>query len=195
MAKIIDFPLKGNYRRAGRRHWVNPLQMDLFTRGKIVDLPTALSPFELALLYDEQNDPRAEECYKRAIQAGDNTADACCNLGVFFADSGRQAEAYEFLSRALTVEPEHLTAHLNLGSLYLGDDNLTLAELHFERCCSLDPESPNVHYHLGLVRARQGRLPEAIAALERCRSLSVGRNRTVDELLARLRRALLAQSA
>ena len=197
MAKIIDFPLDSpQYRRAkGKRPWVNPQQMDLFAGGKVVDLPTALSPFELALLYDEHGDPRAEQSYLRAIQAGDNTADACCNIGVLYASAGRHHEAYEYLGRAVVLDPEHMAAHLNLGSLYLGDNDLNLAALHFERCSTLDPANHNVYYHLGLVRARQGNLADAIIALEQSRSLSRRRNRTVDELLDSLRQALRAESA
>ena len=197
MAKIIDFPLEApKYRRArGKRPWVNPLQLDLFAHGKVVDLPTALSPFELALLYDEHDDPRAEAAYFRAIQAGDNTADACCNIGVLYAASGRYHQAYDYLGKAVVIDPEHMPAHLNLGSLYLGDSDLNLAALHFERCCNLDPTNHNVYYHLGLVRARQGILADAIVALEQCRTLAKRRNRTLDELLESLRRALRAESA
>lgn len=197
MAKIIDFPLDGpNYRRArGKRPWVNPQQLDLFAHGKVVDLPTSLSPFELALLYDEHDDPRAEQAYLRAIQAGDNTADACCNIGALYADSGRPHEAYDYLGRAVVLDPQHMAAHLNLGSLYLGDNDLNLAALHFERCCKLDPTNHNVYYHLGLVRARQGNLADAIIALEQCRALAKRRNRTVDELLESLRQALRAERA
>src|ERR1044072_4112219 len=53
-----------------------------------VQIARLLTPFEEALLLHEQGDEQAIEFYKEAITAGDNMAEAYCNLGIIDLDSG-----------------------------------------------------------------------------------------------------------
>ncbi len=94
MAKVIQFPVpnpekfgfkpvrKKKPDSASHKHG----QLDLFGEAKIVSLNN-LTPFEEALMLDEQGDNRASLQYQKAIDAGDSVADSYCNLGII--ESGK----------------------------------------------------------------------------------------------------------
>src|SRR5437660_11627575 len=64
-------------------------QLSLFrSEGGQVKVARLLTPFEEALLLHEQGDEKAVEFYAEAISAGDNVAEAYCNLGIIDLDRG-----------------------------------------------------------------------------------------------------------
>ena len=88
MAKVVKFPLpspeKFGFKPVRKKKAAlqeKHGQLNLFVGGKLVKL-SQLSPFEEALIHDEQGDARARGLYEKAIQAGDCVADSYCNLGI-----------------------------------------------------------------------------------------------------------------
>src|SRR6266550_6370979 len=63
-------------------------QLSLFRGVEESRIARLRTPFEEALLLDDQNDPRAVESYLEAINEGDNVAEAYCNLGIINKDLG-----------------------------------------------------------------------------------------------------------
>ena len=55
-------------------------QLSLFRGASEARISRLRTPFEEALVLDDQNDPKAVESYLEAITDGDNVAEAYCNL-------------------------------------------------------------------------------------------------------------------
>src|SRR6266404_4447652 len=94
-------------------------QMSLF-RAEVrqVQVARLLTAFEEALLLHEQGDEKASEFYVEAINAGDNVAEAFCNLGIIKLDGGKTIGALESFTQSLKNDPRHVEAHYNLANLY-----------------------------------------------------------------------------
>jgi len=70
------------------------------------------------LLLHEQGDTQAVEFYREAIAAGDNIAEAYCNLGIIDLDRGNMVGALDNFTQSLKHDPRHVEAHYNLANLY-----------------------------------------------------------------------------
>jgi tetratricopeptide (TPR) repeat protein len=200
MGKVLQFtvkpPSKLGFERVKKRKKGapgQPGQLSLFSSpgGQVLRLPTNISTFEEALLLDERDDQRAEQVYWRAIEEGDSTADAYCNLGILESKAGRVAKAFDCFTKSLEHDPRHLESHYNLANLYFDEGNLRLARMHYELAAEVEPIFPNIYFNLGLVHALNNNYPAALAALSKYKELvpkDEGTN--TDELLANLQRSL-----
>ncbi|HEX7295329.1 MAG TPA: tetratricopeptide repeat protein [Pyrinomonadaceae bacterium] len=130
-----------------------------------------LTPFEEALLLHEQGDPAAAEHYVEAIGAGDNVAEAYCNLGIMNLEQGALAKALDNFTLSLKNDPRHVEAHYNLANLYYDAGDLQLAKLHYEVAAQIEPGFSLVYFNLSLVYHKLGDLSGALTALERYRQL------------------------
>jgi tetratricopeptide (TPR) repeat protein len=197
MGEIIQFPArrpsKFGFERVKKRRKHNPDQLNLFPGGmaQVLRLPLNMSPFEEALLSDEQGDCRAEQMYRRAIAEGDREADAYCNLGIIESKAGRTAKAFDCFTKSLEYDPRHFEAHYNLGNLYFEADNLRLARMHYELAAEIDPDFPNLYFNLGLVLALLGETRAAVDSLLTYQSLASPEERkNADDLISGLRKSL-----
>ncbi|MGH2574064.1 MAG: tetratricopeptide repeat protein, partial [Ignavibacteria bacterium] len=164
MANIIDFPIKENIKFGLRKvkksreiYLKRTSQIDLFSpsssEANVYILPTDLSPFEEALILDEQGDKRAYDTYGKAISADDCVADAYCNLGILEYEAGKTVKAIDCFTNSLKHEPRHFESHYNLANLYSEIGNLPLAKTHYEFAKELQPGFPDIYFNLGLVYA------------------------------------------
>jgi len=159
--------------------------------GKVLRLPTNISPFEEALLLDECGDSRAEKAYRRAISEGDLAADAYCNLGIIESKAGRITKAFDCFTKSLEHNPRHFESHYNLGNLYFEVDNLRLARMHYELAAEINPSFPNLYFNLGLVLALMEEPKSAVDALVKYQRLTPSEERRkAKDLITRLRRSL-----
>ncbi len=162
-------------------------QMSLFQRegGQVARL---LTPFEEALLLHEQGDSRAAEFYAEAISAGDNVAEAYCNLGVIELEKGNAIRALDCFTLSLKYDPRHVEAHYNLANLYYDAGDFPLARLHYEAAAQIAPDFSLVYYNLALVYHRLGDLGAASLALAKYRELEPQDEeiRSMEELLKAL---------
>lgn len=197
MDNIIPFPQKQHskfgFERVKKLKKETPAQSDRLspTPGRILRLPTHLSPFEEALLLDERDDRSAENSYRRAISEGDCIADAYCNLGIIESKSGRMTKAFDCFTKSLEHDPRHFQSHYNLGNLYFEEENLRLARMHYELAAEINPSSTNLYFNLGLVL---GLLDEKKAALDAFlnfqRLAPAEERKNADDLIAGLKRSL-----
>ena len=197
MGKIIQFPARQpsrfGFERARKCREENPDQLNLFSSGigRVLRLPTNISPFEEALLLDERDDGRTREAYLRAISEGDFTADAYCNLGIIESKTGRNAKAFDCFTKSLEHDPRHFESHYNLGNLYFEGDNISLARMHYELAAEINPAFPNLYFNLGLVLALRGETTSAIDALVKYQLLTPPKeHRSTEDLISRLKRSL-----
>jgi tetratricopeptide (TPR) repeat protein len=197
MGKILPFPPKQpskfGFERVRKHGDENQDQQNLFSSGvgKVLRLPTNLSPFEEALLLDECGDSGAEKAYLRAISEGDFVADAYCNLGIIESRVGRVTKAFDCFTKSLEHDPRHFEAHYNLGNLYFDADNLRLAKMHYELAAEINPTFPNLYFNLGLVLALMEETKVAIDALVKYQLITPPEERrNAEDLLRGLRKSL-----
>jgi tetratricopeptide (TPR) repeat protein len=196
MDKIIPFPAqkpsKFGFERVKKLREL-PAQLNLFppAPGRILRLPTHLSPFAEALLLDEREDRRAADSYRRAISEDDCPADAYCNLGIIESRAGRMAKAFDCFTKSLAHDPRHFESHYNLGNLYFEEDNLRLARMHYELAVEINPTSPNLCFNLGLVLALLDEKKAAVHAfLNYQRFAPPEERKNADDLIAGLKGSL-----
>jgi tetratricopeptide (TPR) repeat protein len=200
MGQVLKFPVRASkfgYKRVPKRagNEEHPGQLQLFSQpsAQILQFASGLSPFEHALMLDEQGDPRAVELYQRAIAENDCVADAYCNLGIIESKQGRTAKAFDCFSRSLEHNPRHFEAHYNLGNLYFDVNDLRLARVHYEMAAEIAPSFPNLYFNLALVLSINSEWAAAISALIRYQELAPAEERRkADELLDNLTKSLAA---
>jgi tetratricopeptide (TPR) repeat protein len=199
MGELVPFPVrqssKFGFQRVRKRRKENPDQLKLFSPelAEIRRLPTYVSPFEEALLFDGHDDRQAEQLYRKAICEGDRVADAYCNLGIIESRAGETAKAFDCFTKSLQNDPRHFESHYNLGNLYFEEDDLRLARMHYELAAELDPASPNLYFNLGLVLALLDEKKAAIDVFLQYRQLAPREEcRNADDLIEGLRQSLSA---
>jgi tetratricopeptide (TPR) repeat protein len=150
-----------------------------------VQVSRLLTPFEEALLLHEQGDTHAIDFYKEAITAGDNMAEAYCNLGLIELDSGNMVGALDKFTQSLKHDPRHVEAHYNLANLYYDAGDFPLARLHYEAATQIEPNFSLVYYNLALVYHRLANVAGARQALHKYKELEPGDEEIelVDQLL------------
>lgn len=198
MAKIVKFPaptklgLKKVRARNSSRGKHPDEQLGLFDDVEVVEFPLVeLSAFEQALLLDEQDDPKAVECYRQAIGDGECVADAYCNLGVLTASKGQRARAIDSFTMALREDARHYESHYNLANLYFEAGDLSLAQLHYEVAAEINPDFASTFFNLGLVHAINEAYLPAMDALMRYRELvPEAEGAVADDLLRQLRQSI-----
>ena len=164
-------------------------QMSLFRpEGRQVRIARLLTPFEEALLLHEQGDEKATEFYDEAIIAGDNVAEAYCNLGIIELDRGNSIGALENFTQSLKHDPRHVEAHYNLANLYYDAGDFPLARLHYEAAAQIEPNFSLVYYNLALVYHRLTNVAAATQALHKYKELEPGDEEIelVDQILKAL---------
>jgi tetratricopeptide (TPR) repeat protein len=159
-------------------------QLSLF-RPEGGQVARLLTPFEEALLLHEQGDTNAVEFYAEAITAGDNVAEAYCNLGIIELDRGNMVGALDNFTQSLKHDPRHVEAHYNLANLYYDAGDFPLARLHYEAATQIEPNFSLVYYNLALVYHRLANIVGARQALHRYKELEPGDEEIelVDQLL------------
>jgi len=121
--------------------------------GTVVPIPLQMGAFESAILLDDNEDPRAEDAYRRAIAEGDFVPDAWCNLGVLKSIKRDLDAAFECFAQSLAADPRHAESHYNIGNLYFEFGDLKLARMHYEKAIECDGELASAYFNLGLVTA------------------------------------------
>lgn len=197
MTKVIQFPTPDPEKFGFKpvRKKVRPEskrgQLDLFAGGRVVSF-NKLSPFEEALMMDEQGDASARELYKKAIEAGDSLADAYCNLGIIESQSHQHNKAIDCFTKSLKEDPRHFESHYNLANLYAELGNYSLAKVHYQVSIEVEPRFPNSYFNLALALVMNREIEESIRALHTYRSLVPPEEQLVaEELIQKLLRTLL----
>jgi tetratricopeptide (TPR) repeat protein len=159
--------------------------------GAVVPIPLQISPFEAAILLDDNNDPRAEEAYQRAITEGDFVPDAWCNLGVLKSIKRDLDAAFECFAQSLAADPRHAESHYNIGNLYFEFGDLKLARMHYEKAIECDGDLASAYFNLGLVTALAEDYQKAYDSLAHYRNIAPPEEIGVaDDLMRYLRSAI-----
>jgi tetratricopeptide (TPR) repeat protein len=97
--------------------------------------------------------------------------EAHLNLGNFYAESGRLAEAEASYRQALAIDRDHVPALVNLADLYRLQRRDDEGERLLRRALAIEPEQAAVHHAFGLLLVRQRRGADALESLGRAAQL------------------------
>lgn len=106
----------------------------------------------------------AQGCYRLAIAADSQSADAHMNLGNVLKARALLPAAIESYERALAIDPDHASTHYNLGLARLECNDAARAETHFDAAARLRQPFPQAWVGLALAQEAQGRIDSAIAS-------------------------------
>ena len=124
-------------------------------------------------MLDERGDREAAvKLYQKAIEVGDQPADAYCNLGIIEAQNNNAVTAINYLTLSLKYHPRHLEAHFNLANVYVDAGNMELGVLHYELAIKIAPTFTSSYFNLGLTLAASQQYQKAIDVLNQYRQLS-----------------------
>ncbi len=159
--------------------------------GAVVPIPLHISPFEAAILLDDNDDPRAEDAYRRAIAENDFIPDAWCNLGVLKSIKRDLDAAFECFAQSLAADPRHAESHYNIGNLYFEFGDLKLARMHYEKAIECDGDLASAYFNLGLVTALSEDYQKAYDSLAHYKNIAPPEDIGVaDDLMRYLRSAI-----
>src|SRR4051794_3094191 len=100
-----------------------------------------------------------------------NRPEGGANLGNFYAQRGRIADAEKEYLAALRIDPRFAAAAVNLADLYRTQQRGGEAEAILRQSVSIAPQDASARHALGLVLVRLKRLDAAIDSLKRAAEL------------------------
>ncbi len=107
---------------------------------------------------------RAKAIYVQILQADPNQPIALQLLGVIAFQVGEIDIAVEFITKAVTIQPDYGEGHFNLGIALKAQGNLDQAIASYRRAVAIDPDNADAHYNLGNALKDQKRYDDAVAS-------------------------------
>jgi len=129
------------------------------------DLPKAKASFQRAVeldadltdawiilgnIYEEAQDPMANQYYQNAVNTAPENVAALHSLAFYLQNHERIIPAIDIYSRINQLDPQYEDAYLNTGILYLSIDSFRLAQEHFNILKKINPANAFAHYYSGL---------------------------------------------
>ncbi len=114
-----------------------------------------------------QENDRAEQCLRRALETEPENAAANFNLGLLLAEEGKTDEAEKALRRAIKSNPRSAAANYNLGAILAGRKNMSEAIACCRKACELQPDEAKYPRALALYLYRDGDAEGAIQVLRK----------------------------
>lgn len=106
----------------------------------------------------------AESCYRAALAAKSDHADACALLGIVVGARGDVAQAMAFVDRAVEIDPQAGLLHFHRGTVLMAAQQLPEAITAFRRAATLQPDVAPIHFNLANALRSSGAWTEAIAS-------------------------------
>lgn len=119
--------------------------------------PTLMSAYEA---YNAGNDADAQKLYKQVLQHDARNVDALLGLGAIAARQGRMADANDWYSKVLEVEPRNSIAQAALLDSQ-SQGNEQVSESRLKNMLAKRPDDANLHVALGNLYAEQDQWPAA----------------------------------
>ena len=105
-----------------------------------------------------------EAFFTHALKINSDSSFSHNNLGLFYADRGRQDEAIQHHREALRIEPGFAIAHLNMANALLEQGKSGEAIEHYDEAIRIVPNYARAYTNKGGALTRQKRYEEALAA-------------------------------
>ena len=114
-----------------------------------------------------QENRRAEQCLRQALQADTDNAAANFNLGLLLAEEGKTNEAEQALRKSVKSNPQSAAANYNLAVVLAKQNNINEAIARCRKACEIQPDEGKYHHALALYLYRQGDAEGAIQVLRK----------------------------
>jgi tetratricopeptide (TPR) repeat protein len=119
------------------------------------------------IAYQTRKYPRAEECFRAALQADPGSYEPLVNLGGVLVNLHKLDEAWKYNVYAVLTRPNDALANSQLGMTYFEQGQLELAEKHFIAARKIDPAHfSHPQLFLAEIHLRRGQRLETAADLE-----------------------------
>ncbi len=129
-------------------------------------------PFNRGVLYSQRKDwANAEASYKKALEIRPDYPDAVNNLSALYVNTGRAAEANDFLAKTAGASSDPKVLLQQGVTLFNTGKQAEAAEI-FQKLVVADPTGAEPYYYLGTIAVGQGKTAECIAHLEKYLSLN-----------------------
>ena len=129
-------------------------------------------PFNMGLLYSQKKDwANAEASYKKALELKPDYADAVINLSNIMVNTGRGAEAADFVAKS-NASGSDAKLLIQQGAVLFNIGKQVEAAEVFQKLVAADPALADPYYFLGTIAVAQGKTAECIAHLEKYLSLA-----------------------
>ena len=125
-------------------------------------------------LHDLGRPAEAVACYRKAIHARPEYAEAYNNLGNALRDQGEPAEAEQSYRRALALRPKYAYAHNNLANVLRDRGLLDEAIQNYRDAIASNPRYAEAYNNLANALRDQGKLDAAIVAYRKALALVPG---------------------
>jgi len=127
------------------------------------DLQKSYIYFLYGSAWERQNNvPKAEEAFRRALELNPGSANSLNYLGYMFADRGIHLdESVELIQKALEMEPGNGAYLDSLGWAYYKLSRFDLAEKYLLESVEKVPTDPAILDHLGDLYSKTGRIEQA----------------------------------
>ena len=109
----------------------------------------------------------AEAALRKALELDRRDVGARMELGAFYEDQGKFAQAAAELERAIVIDPEQGGAHRQLGRICRRQGRLSEAEAALRQALELDTQDIGARIELGALYEDQGKFAQAAAEFER----------------------------
>jgi protein O-GlcNAc transferase len=141
--------------------------------GSVRRMPRSQEILAVALRHHQAGQlSEAEALYKQLLQSEPLHTDALHLLGVLAHQLGRNGQAVELISRAITQNRRVPAFHNNLGNALKALGKLAEAVQSYRRALDLKPEYAEALYNLGVTLQQQEDWPEAAAFYKRALKLN-----------------------
>lgn len=118
---------------------------------------------------------RAIHCYEQALAIDPGLLDAKANLGVCYAEDGKDPmKGITLLREVLQADPNHVKAHLNLGVLSVQSGQYEKAVERFKKVLILQPERKDVFLMLNQACLLSGDTAQALMYFDSLMQSNVG---------------------
>jgi tetratricopeptide (TPR) repeat protein len=113
----------------------------------------------------------AEAIYRKVLAENPEHPGALHLLGVALSQQGNKRAAIDYISRAISLNPQVADFHSNLGLVHLENGQPDKAMIECQRALSLQPDHVDALHQLGNALKQLGRLEESIEPYQRAIAL------------------------
>jgi len=135
------------------------------TRRKRLDVSKAIR--QAIKLHRDNKLGEAEKLYTDVLATEPNQFDALHMLGVLRLTQGKALDAFNLISRALTIDGHSWRVLYNYGRVLVALDRYEEAVLRFGLAAAIEPNQSDVHFCRASALHKLGRLEEALASYDK----------------------------
>ena len=121
---------------------------------------------------EEYEELQREQALKKAIELNPDNDSAYIELGRFYRNLWRFAEAEQSFKKAIELNPNSDSAYIDLGWSYIAQGKIAEAEQLLKKAIELNPNSDSAYTESGQLYIEQGRFTEAEQSLKKAIKLN-----------------------